>query len=177
VDRCGRSRRLLGRADGNLPGGHQFDGFTHPGDTRLSLVRSRNERSLGRVCDRVSWWPETRTFDFAVPEQQHEREMRGLVVPMEGLSASGIRVYLIDENGRRVASESADDKGRFRIRGYTGTAYVIHGIRSGDGSDRSVMSSTPVGIAAGVESAEVRLVLDQPGDSYLESQRKTKWWP
>ncbi|MCU1324770.1 MAG: hypothetical protein JWN34_140 [Bryobacterales bacterium] len=78
------------------------------------------------------------------------------------------------ENGLHVAAESADSEGRFLIRGYTRTAYVIHAIWSGDGSNRFVMSATPVGIAAGVEGAEVRLVLDQPGDSYLERQRKTK---
>ena len=115
--------------------------------------------------------PDSRTYNFALPDRQPERVIEGIVLTPDGREISRARVGVYDSFDHIVADLIADREGRFVLRLFVDIPYRLHAVWPGDTPDKAI-SAVPTDIQPGAEPLNLRLVLTQPGNSLLDRGRK-----
>jgi hypothetical protein len=115
--------------------------------------------------------PDVRTYDFTLPDRQDERVIEGVVLTSEGRPMPRARVSVFDSSNTLVASEVADQDGRFLLRVFVEIAYRLDAVWPGNTPDTAV-SAIPTEIQPGSGPLKLQLVLTQPGNSQLKALRK-----
>jgi hypothetical protein len=115
--------------------------------------------------------PETRTYDFTLPDQQSRRTIDGLVLSRDGQPMPRATVTVLDDSQNFAGQAYADLKGFFSLEVFSGTPYRLHAVWTGKTSADAV-SALPIDIAPGSEPLSLELALTQLGNSLLESLRK-----
>jgi hypothetical protein len=116
--------------------------------------------------------PETRNYDFTLPDQQSRRTIDGFVLRRDGQPMPRAVVTVLDDSQNVIAQAFADLKGFFSLVVFSGTPYRLHTVWPGNTSSDAA-SALPIDIAPGSEPLNLRLVLTQPGNSFLESRQKS----
>jgi len=129
-----------------------------------------DDPALATVID-FSGKPETRAFDFTLPDQQPRRTISGFVTMPDGQARPRARVTAVDESQNAIAQAIADVKGFFSLEVFSGTAYRLHAVWPGE-TPTDAASAPVMNIAPGSHELNLRLELTQPGNSYLESLQK-----
>lgn len=120
----------------------------------------------------ISDRPETVEFDLTLPDPQQRRMISGTVLWPSGQPAAGVNIFLEDPRWpwkmfHVVAA--TDQKGRFSLRGLSGTRYRIHAaIPKGPNS----ISAEPLTIEPGSDPLDIKLVLTRNGYSPAELRGK-----
>lgn len=114
--------------------------------------------------------PETRNYDFTLPDRQPERSIDGTVSRADGQPMPRVVVTILDATRTVVAQAFADQGGRFSARVFAGTAYRLHAVWPGS-TAVAATSAVPMDIAPGATPLSVRLTLTQPGNSFLDDPR------
>ncbi len=109
--------------------------------------------------------PESRIYDFILPERLEERVLEGFVAMADGRPAPVVRLFVLDSSQAVVAQETADPNGHFSLRVFAGVPYKLHAVWLGNSAGEAT-SAVPADIPAGSGSMVVRLTLDQPGNSF-----------
>ncbi len=115
--------------------------------------------------------PDTGTYNFTLPNQQNERTIEGIALTAEGRPVPRAVVSVFDSFEAFVASDIADNNGRFRLRVFAEVLYRLHAVWSGDTPDKTV-SAVPTDIQPGSRPLSLQLILTQPGNSLFEGARK-----
>ena len=126
--------------------------------------------SLATTID-FSGKPETRTYDFTLPDQQSRRTIDGFVLRRDGQPMPRAVVTVLDDSQNVAAQAFADLKGFFSLAVFSGTPYRLHTVWPGN-TPADAASAVPIDIAPGSEPLNLELVLTQPGNSFLESRQK-----
>jgi len=126
--------------------------------------------SLATTID-FSGKPETRAYDFALPDQQPRRTLNGFVLGREGQPMPRAVVTVLDDSQNVAAQAFADLKGFFSLEVFSGTPYRLHTVWPGN-TPADAASAVPIDIAPGSEPLNLQRVLTQPGNSFLESRQK-----
>ncbi len=121
----------------------------------------------------IDFWgkPETRTYDFTLPDQQSRRTIDGFVLRPDGQPMPRAVVTVLDDSQNVVAQALADLKGFFSLTVFSGTPYRLHTVWPGN-TPAGAASAVPIDITPGSEPLNLQLVLTQPGNSFLESRQK-----
>jgi hypothetical protein len=157
-----------------LPTGDYYLGISiaHAPNSRSPYTRwfyPGSESPMQAAIVRSRDFPESQSFDLALPPPQHERDIQGSVHWSDGRPAAEIDVLLQDprypfETAAVWAKTSVD--GNFSARILDGTRYRL--IAATISSPIGAISSTPVSIVPDSRSAVYRLVLTQKG--YLPTE-------
>jgi hypothetical protein len=115
--------------------------------------------------------PETRTYDFTLPDQQSCRTIDGFVLRRDGQPMPRAVVTVLDDSQNVVAQAFADLKGFFSLAVFSGMAYRLHTVWPGN-TPADAASAVPIDIAPGSEPLNLELMLTQPGNPFLESRQK-----
>lgn len=107
--------------------------------------------------------PETRVYDFILPEPLQERTIDGIVVRADGHAAAGSVVTAFDSFRNIVAQAFTEPDGQFVMQVFVGTAYQIHALLPGP----EAVSALPVDIPPGNTPLSLHLTVKQPGNSVL----------
>jgi hypothetical protein len=113
--------------------------------------------------------PEVRTYDFILPERQLERIIEGTVLTREGEPKPRAVVTVLDSFRNVTAQGIADQAGRFAVRVFVETPYRLYAVWPGSGAEAA--SALPVDIQPGSAALNINLVLNQPGNSFLDESR------
>src|SRR5262249_54961812 len=97
-------------------------------------------------------------------------QIDGIVLTSEHSPTPRARVMVYDSADHVAAQAFADAAGRFQLRVFADTAYRLHAVWPNT-PDKAV-SAVPVDIVPGTEPLSLQLILDQPGNSVLQSGRK-----
>jgi hypothetical protein len=114
--------------------------------------------------------PASLTYDIALPDRQSEREIDGIVLTSEHSPMPRARVMVYESADHIAAQAFTDAVGRFQLRVFADTAYRLHAVWPNT-PDKAV-SAVPVDIPPGTEPLSLHLILEQPGNSVLQSGRK-----
>lgn len=123
------------------------------------------DAALATVID-FAGKPETQIYDFTLPERQLERIIEGIVLTREGEPKPRAVVTVLDGFRNVTAQAIADQTGRFAMHVFVETPYRLHAVWPGSGVE--VASAPPVDIQPGTSALNLRLLLTQPGNSFLE---------
>jgi hypothetical protein len=115
--------------------------------------------------------PETRTYDFTLPEQQSRRTIDGFVATRDGQARPRAVVTVLDDSRNVIAQAFADVKGFFSLDVFSGTSYRLHAVWPGN-TPGDAVSAVPMEIASGSDELSLRIELTQPGNSFLEALQK-----
>jgi Carboxypeptidase regulatory-like domain len=115
--------------------------------------------------------PETRTFDFTLPEQQSRRTIEGFVATRDGQARPRAVVMVLDDSRNVIAQAFADVKGFFSLDVFSGTSYRLHAVWPGN-TPGDAVSAVPIDIAPGTDELSLRIELTLPGNSFLEAHQK-----
>ncbi len=126
------------------------------------------DAALATVID-FAGKPETQTYDFTLPEPQLERIIEGIVLTREGEPKPRAVVTVLDSSRNVTAQAIADQSGRFAVRVFVETPYRLHAVWPGSGAEAA--SALPVDIQPGTSALNLRLLLTQPGNSFLDESR------
>jgi hypothetical protein len=126
--------------------------------------------SLATTID-FSGQPETRTYDFTLPDQQSRRTIDGFVLRRDGQPMPRAVVTVLDDSQNVAAQAFTDLKGFFSLAVFSGMPYRLHTVWPGN-TPVDAASAVPIDIAPGSEPLNLELVLTQPGNSFLESRQK-----
>jgi hypothetical protein len=126
--------------------------------------------SLATTID-FSGKPETRTYDFTLPDQQSRRTIDGFVLRRDGQPMPRAVVTVLDDSQNVAAQAFADLKGFFSVAVFSGMPYRLHTVWPGN-TPADAASAVPINIAPGSELLNLQLVLTRPGNSFLESRKK-----
>ena len=113
--------------------------------------------------------PEVRTYDFILPERQLERTIEGIVLTREGEPKPRAVVTVLDGSRNVIAQGITDQTGRFALRVFVETPYRLHAVWPGSGAEAA--SALPVEIQTGSAPLNLRLLLTQTGNSFLEERQ------
>ncbi len=117
---------------------------------------------------------EIQHFDLMLPEPQSERLVEGTILWPDGRPAAGTRLLVMDPRWLWqgfVAQTIAGADGHFAVPGlFDRTQYRLHAtfVNPPNGT----VSAEPVDIQPGTNPLTLRLVLNRPGNSVSEDQRK-----
>jgi len=125
--------------------------------------------SLAATID-FSGKPETRTYDFTLPEQQSRRTIDGFVLRRDGQPMPRAVVTVLDGSQNAVAQAFADLKGFFSLAVFSGTPYRLHAVWPGN-MPGDAASAVPVDITPGSQPLNLQLMLTEPGNSFLQSRQ------
>ena len=114
--------------------------------------------------------PDTRTYDFTLPDAQSERLIEGIVLTSDGLPMPNARVTVFDSSENVVAFDAADAEGRFHLRVFADVSYRLHAVWPD--TPAKAVSAVPVDIQPGTGPLSLRLILAQPGNSALNPGQK-----
>jgi len=114
--------------------------------------------------------PDTRTYDFTLPDRQNERVIEGIALTSEGRPMAGARLTVFDSTESVVAFGVADAAGRFLLRVFAEIPYRLHAVWP-EYPDKAV-SAVPVEIDPGSRPLNLQLILNQRGNSALDAGRK-----
>jgi hypothetical protein len=114
--------------------------------------------------------PETRTYDFTLPDQQSRRTIDGFVLMPDGQPRPRAVVTVLDESENVMAQAFADVKGFFSLDVFSGTSYRLQAVWPGN-TPGDAASALPIDIAPGSAELNLRLELTQPGNSFLENRQ------
>ena len=115
---------------------------------------------------------EVRTYDLVLPDRLTARVVEGVVLTREGPPRVQARVSVVDPTGTVVEYTGADQNGRFVVHLFAGIAYRVHAMWPGDKPPDSALSAVPVDIPPEGGPSSLLMVLDQPGNSVQQDQRK-----
>jgi hypothetical protein len=115
--------------------------------------------------------PESRTYDFVLPERQKERAVEGIVLMADGRPAPVARLSVLDSSQAVVAHETADPYGHFSLRVFAGVPYELHAVWPGN-TPADATSAVPRNIPADSGPLTLRLTLYQAGNSFADASRK-----
>jgi hypothetical protein len=115
--------------------------------------------------------PETRTYDFTLPDQQPRRTLDGFVVTRDGQPRPRAVVTVLDDSQNVIAQAFADVKGFFSVDVFSGTLYRLHAVWPGN-TPGEAASALPLDIAPGTDQLNLQLELTQPGNSFLDALQK-----
>lgn len=115
--------------------------------------------------------PETRTYDFTLPDQQSRRTIDGFVLRRDGQPMPRAVVTVLDDSQNVAGQAFADVKGFFSLAVFSGTLYRLHTVWPGN-TPADAASAVAIDIAPGSDPLNLELVLTQPGNSFLESRQK-----
>jgi hypothetical protein len=105
--------------------------------------------SLATTID-FSGKPETRTYDFTLPDQQPRRTIDGFVLRRDGKPMPRAIVTVLDDSQNVGAQAFADLKGFFSLAVFSGTPYRLHTVWPGN-TPADAASAVPIDIAPGSE--------------------------
>jgi len=114
--------------------------------------------------------PDSRTYDFTLPDRQDERVIEGIVLTSEGRPMPRAPVTVYDSAESVVAFGVADNAGRFLLRVFADVAYRLHAVWP-EYPDK-VFSAVPVDIDPGSRPLNLQLILNQRGNSVLDGGKK-----
>ncbi len=114
--------------------------------------------------------PETRVYDFALPQRLSPREIEGFVSLADGTPARVARLFVLDESKMIAASQTASPDGRFNLQVFSGVPYELHAVWPGN-TPADALSAVPTKIQPGSGLLTLRLTLDQPGNSFADATR------
>lgn len=137
---------------------------------RRWLYPGTDDPALATAID-FSGKPETRTFDFTLPDQQSRRTIDGFVVTRDGQARPRAVVTVLDDSQNVIGQAFADVKGFFSLNVFTGTPYRLHAVWPGNMPGEAA-SALPIDIPPGSDELNLRLELTQPGNSFLERLQK-----
>jgi hypothetical protein len=113
--------------------------------------------------------PETRTFDFILPDRQLERTIEGIVLTREGEPKPRAVVTVVDASRNVIAQGNADPAGRFALHVFVETPYRLYAGWPGSGAE--AVSAPPLDIQPGSTPLNLRLLLTQPGNAFMDEGR------
>jgi hypothetical protein len=117
---------------------------------------------------------EIKHYDLMLPDRQSERRVEGTVLWPDGRPAAGARLFVMDPRWLWqgfVTQAVADADGRFALpRLLDGTQYRLHATFVNP--PYGTASAEPVDVRPGTSPLNLRLVLNRPGNSVSEDQRK-----
>jgi len=116
--------------------------------------------------------PDSRTYDFTLPDRQDERVIEGIVLTSEGRPMPRARVTVYDSAESVVAFGVADTAGRFLLRVFADVAYRLHAVWP-EYPDK-VFSAVPVDIDPGSRPLNLQLILNQRGNSVLDGGKRDR---
>jgi hypothetical protein len=114
--------------------------------------------------------PASLTYDITLPDRQSEREIDGIVLTSEHSPMPRARVMVYESADHIAAQAFTDAVGRFQLRVFADTAYRLHAVWPN--TPEKAVSAVPVDIPPGTEPLSLHLILEQPGNSVLQSGRK-----
>ena len=126
----------------------------------------------------VSDRPEAQLMDLAVPAQQHDRVIQGMVFWPDGRPAPGINIFVVDPRWPwqvSTVAATSDKQGRFTTHGLDRTRYRLHAVGFADSEPtppspavRAVqgpISAEPIPIESGTSPLDLKLILTRKGYS------------
>jgi hypothetical protein len=113
--------------------------------------------------------PEVRTYDFTLPERQTERAIEGLVLTHDGQPKPRAVVTVRDSSRNAIGQAFADQNGRFALHMFVQTPYRLYAVWPSDTAGQAV-SALPMEIAPDSAPLDLRLLLTQPGNLFLEDR-------
>jgi hypothetical protein len=116
--------------------------------------------------------PEVRTYDIVLPDRQPEREIEGTVLTRDGQPGPRSVVTAFDTAKNFVAQGIAAQDGRFTLQVFAGIPYRLYAVGGGSTSN-DAFSTAPIDIEPGTDRLNLRLILTQPGNVFLENGRNT----
>jgi hypothetical protein len=129
----------------------------HPGTTEVASA----------TVIEFSGKPGIQTYELTLPDPKLVRLVEGYAFLSNETPANIIRLFAIDRDGQLIAQASTDPNGRFRLRLPADEAYQLHAVWPGNRPE-TAMSSVPISIEPGPNTASLRIALNQSGNSYLE---------
>jgi hypothetical protein len=115
--------------------------------------------------------PDTRIYDFTLPDRQLERIIDGIVLTSDGQPVPHARIAVYDSFDHIVADAPAGGDGRFIVRLFADVAYRVHAVWPGN-APNTATSAVPANIQPGRDPVNLRLVLTQSGNSLLGPGRR-----
>jgi hypothetical protein len=115
--------------------------------------------------------PESRTYDFSLPDPQPERVIDGIVLKAGGQPMPRAVISVLDASETFIAQAIAGPDGRFALRVFSGVPYRLHAVWPGN-QEEPAISATPVDIRADANPLSLRLTLVRPGNSILEERKR-----
>ena len=115
--------------------------------------------------------PESRTYDFVLPERLKTRDVQGFAWMADGRPAPLVRLIALDSSNAVVAQETADPNGHFSLSLFAGVPYQLHAVWPGD-AVAAATSAVPTEIPAGSGPLTLRLTLNRPGNSFADATQK-----
>jgi hypothetical protein len=127
------------------------------------------DQALAAQID-FSGTPEDRKYDFALPDRQATRVIRGVVFGRDGQPTPRAVLSVVDSSHAVIAQAFADKSGQFAMDVFGSFPYRLHAVWPGNTTGEAA-SAPPVDIKPGSDQLDLRLILTQPGNSYLEERR------
>jgi hypothetical protein len=115
--------------------------------------------------------PETRTYDLTLPDRQPERTIDGIVLRADGQAMPRAVVTVYDFSKLSVAQAFADQEGRFTLSVFSGVPYRLYAVWPGRAPGEAA-SAVPLDIPPDSSPLNLRLILTQPGNVFLEELRQ-----
>ncbi len=114
--------------------------------------------------------PEVRTYDIVLPDRQPEREIEGTVLTRDGQPRPRAVITAFDIAKNFVAQGIAGQDGRFTLQVFAGTPYRLYAVWPGN-TPNDAFSAAPLDVQPGTDGLNLRLILTQPGNVFLEDRQ------
>lgn len=111
--------------------------------------------------------PDARTYDLTLPD----RVIKGIVVTAGGQPIPRAFVAVLDSSRTVITQAISDVSGQFAVNVFAQTAYRLHAVWPGEAPGQAV-SAVPTDIQPGSDPLDLRLMLTEPGNSYMDSQQR-----